>query len=81
MEWLIIIVLVVIGFFFLRSRGKKADLSMLPKQFVVFDLETTGLDPLKHEIIEIGAVKVNRDSDNHTTFQALIKPVKKVPKR
>ncbi len=81
MEWLIAISLVVIGYFFLRSRGKKADLSMLPEQFVVFDLETTGLNPTKHEIIEIGAVKVNRDSNNHTTFQALVKPSKKVPKK
>jgi len=53
---------------------------MLPEQFVVLDLETTGLDPSKHEIIEIGAVKVNRNSNNHATFQALIKPSKKIPK-
>ena len=54
---------------------------MLPEQFIVLDLETTGLDAIKHEIIEIGAVKVNRGSNNHTTFQALIKPSKKVPKK
>lgn len=80
MEWLIFIVIIVFGYLYLRSKGKKADLSMLPEQFVVLDLETTGLDPMTHEIIEIGAVKVNRDSINHTTFQALIKPSKKVPK-
>lgn len=66
--------------YFLLEKGK-VDLSILPEQFVVFDLETTGLDPLKHEIIEIGAVKVNRDSNNHMTFQALIKPSRKVPKK
>ncbi len=34
-----------------------------------------------HEIIEIGAIKVNRDSINHTAFQALIKPNKNIPKK
>lgn len=93
MAWLIIIVLIVaaVGFyFFFQSRERKADLpalpkqvdlSMLPEQFVIVDLETTGLDPSKHEIIEIGAIKVNRDSINHTTFQALLKPNKKIPKK
>ncbi len=81
MEWLIILILVVGAYLFFRSRGRKADLSMLPEQFVVLDLETTGLDPTKHEIIEIGAVKVTRDSNKHVTFQALIKPSKKIPKK
>ena len=30
------------------------------KSYVCFDLETTGLDPLYNEIIEIGALKVRR---------------------
>ena len=81
MEWLIVFGVVVVGYFFLRSREKMADLSMLPEQFIVLDLETTGLSPTKNEIIEVGAVKVNRDSNNHTTFQALVKPSKKVPKK
>jgi len=53
----------------------------LPEQFVVFDLETTGLDPEKHEIIEIGAIRVNRDSDCHETFEVLVKPQKRITKR
>jgi DNA polymerase III epsilon subunit family exonuclease len=36
------------------------------------------LDSEKHEIIEIGAVRVNRDSTMHTTFTALVKPEKKL---
>jgi DNA polymerase III epsilon subunit family exonuclease len=57
------------------------DLSMLPERFIVFDLETTGLNPNMHEIIEFGAIRVNRDANNHATFQALVKPERKVPKR
>lgn len=52
----------------------KPDLSMLPERFIVFDFETTGLDPEKHEIIEIGAIRVNRDSDLHDTFSTLVIP-------
>jgi DNA polymerase III subunit epsilon len=57
------------------------DLSMLPRQFVVLDLETTGLDPAKHEIIEFGAIRANRDSDKHDAFQALVRPKRKIPRR
>lgn len=61
--------------------SSSADLSALPERFIIFDLETTGLDPAKHEIIEIGAIRVNRDSEDHETFQALVKPKKRITKR
>lgn len=48
---------------------------------MVFDLETTGLQPESDEIIEIGAIRVNRGSDEHTSFQALVQPRKKIPKK
>ena len=66
---------------FKRPANHKVDLSHLPARFVVFDLETSGLDPERHEIIEIAAIRVNRDATNHETFQTLVKPKKKVPKR
>jgi hypothetical protein len=53
----------------------------VPERFVVFDLETTGLDPASHEIIEIGAIKVHRDSARHDGFQCLVKPKKRISKR
>lgn len=81
MSWIVVIIIVIGGYIFIRLRHKKADLSMLPSHFIVFDLETTGLSPSKNEIIEIGAIKVNRNSNNHTTFQALIKPKGKIPKK
>ncbi len=82
MEWiLLILVVVALGFYF-KSRAKSTSrISHLPERFVVFDLETTGLNPEKHEIIEIGAIRVNRDTTDHETFQSLIKPSKKVPKK
>ena len=41
-------------------RKNAAQQKPLP-DFVVFDLETTGLDFLSHEIVEIGAVRVSAD--------------------
>lgn len=82
MLWIVLVIIaVLVAFFLLRQRPQKVDLSVLPEQFVVADIETTGLEPEKHEIIEISAVKVNRDSNIHTTFSSLIKPEKKVPKK
>lgn len=46
--------------------------------YVVFDLETTGLSPFKDEIIEIGAVKVNKEGQIVDTFTTLVKPARPV---
>jgi DNA polymerase III epsilon subunit-like protein len=80
MTWIIIIITIIIYYLYFRhynlKNGKRTDLSFLPKQFVVVDIETTGLNPEKHEIIEIGAVKVNVASDNHDTFTTFIRTTK-----
>jgi DNA polymerase III epsilon subunit family exonuclease len=47
--------------------------------YVVFDLETTGLDATKEEIIEIGACKVV-DGRIDETFSTFVKPSKRIPK-
>lgn len=45
----------------------------LPKDYVVFDIETTGLYPKSDQIIEIGAIKV-RDNEVVEEFDTLVKP-------
>ena len=90
-EYLAVVVLIltagVVYFTYTHARSKRQidnmaeRLSILPEHFVVVDLETTGLDPLRHEIIEIGAIRVNRDSVRHQTFHCFIKPTQKVPKK
>ena len=50
-----------------------------PGTYVVFDLETTGLDATKEEIIEIGACKVVNGRIDET-FSTFVKPSKRIPK-
>lgn len=50
----------------------------IPNEFIVLDLETTGSQPIKDEIIEIGAVKVI-NGNIVSTFNKLIKPRKEIP--
>lgn len=56
------------------SREKKG-LSLLdfPKEYILIDLETTGLSPTYNEIIEISALKI-KDGEIIDTFSELIKP-------
>ncbi len=44
----------------------------LPERFIVFDFETTGLYADQHEIVEIGAIRIHRDSELHDTFQTIV---------
>lgn len=81
MELLILGGLFSLIFYYLKFRKNKIDLSILPEEFIVFDLETTGLNPNTHEIIEIGAVRINKNFDTHISFQALIKPNKNLPSK
>ncbi len=89
---LIVVILVVVAIWFFWRKSKKANnrpnLTVLPRKFVVFDLETTGLKADAHEIIEVGALRVdvdhsdsNEESLNTDTFNALIKPRRSIPKK
>ncbi len=49
--------------------------------YSVIDIETTGLQPSKSEIIEIAAINVGEDGEIEDTFHSLIKPKKAISKR
>ncbi|MGB4458903.1 MAG: exonuclease domain-containing protein, partial [Defluviitoga tunisiensis] len=55
----------------------KDDKYIQEAEYVVFDLETTGLEPALNEIIEIGAVKL-KDMKIVSKFHSLVKPKKPV---
>ena len=42
------------------------------KTYVIFDIETTGFDPIKDQIIEIGGIKINGKGETIDTFQKFI---------
>jgi DNA polymerase III epsilon subunit family exonuclease len=68
--------------FQMSGRAQKSDGSaFLPDEFVVFDLETTGLTAATDEIIEFGAIRVTRNAESHLTFQAIVKPNRKLSAR
>lgn len=50
---------------------------MFKNDFVIVDLETTGLSPVQHEIIEIGAIKVE-NNQVVDTMDIFVKPNKPV---
>lgn len=56
---------------------KGNSLIALDKDYVVFDIETTGLDPRVDEIIEISGVKV-KDDEIVETFSELVKPTHEI---
>lgn len=53
-----------------RTKGRRLD-GYYP-EYVLFDIETTGLSPATDEIIELSAVKVSR-GDIIDTFDTLIR--------
>ena len=52
----------------------------LPSDYIVFDLETTGLSPAYSEIIEIGAVKII-DGKIEDIFQTYVKNTSPIPEK
>ncbi len=60
--------------FLARARGESLD----TLDYVVFDIETTGLDPTVNEITEIGALKL-KGLEVVDMFSSLIKPKNPIP--
>ena len=60
---------------------QQISIDSLPDSFVVFDIETTGLNASQHEIIEIAAIRFKKGRTAHETLQGLVKPMGSVPRR
>ena len=56
---------------------EKEDSPLESATFIVFDLETTGLNPKEDEIIEIGAIKM-KGNEILETFSSFVKPQKEL---
>jgi DNA polymerase III subunit epsilon len=48
--------------------------------FTIFDIETTGLSPVYHRIVELAAVRIDKDG-GQTRFSSLVNPGCKIPMR
>lgn len=53
----------------MKTRGSGG----LPEHYVVLDLETTGLNVQKHQIVELGAIKIEQGREV-AHYQALVRP-------
>ncbi len=61
-----------------RDRSEKGkSLMLFPKDYCVFDLETTGFDPSFDRIVEIGALRV-RSGEVVEEFHSLVNPERKI---
>lgn len=60
-----------------KKPAKGDSLLVIASDYVVLDLETTGLDPVWDDIIEIGIIQV-ADNEIASTFQSLVKPSCKI---
>lgn len=58
---------------------KQSERDEIPDVYVCIDIETTGLDPEKNEILEIGAVR--HEGEKNTYFQQLIRTESKIPEK
>jgi DNA polymerase III subunit epsilon len=57
-----------------------AQTRLVEMTFVALDTETTGLFPIMHRLVEIGAVRFRLDGGELATFQTLINPEMPIPK-
>lgn len=60
-------------------KGSRLDMNLYREEYIVVDLETTGLSPIKgHEIIEIGVTEIKSDKIM-LNYSRLIKPKSIIP--
>jgi|HigsolmetaGSP11D_1036233.scaffolds.fasta_scaffold03521_4 CRISPR-associated protein Cas2 len=63
-----------------KRMSRKGRIHHALDRYIILDVETTGLSPDQHDIIEIGAVKVS-NQQVESTFQALVKIEGKIPQQ
>lgn len=66
--------------FGIKPTARTINFSKYPRHYIVYDLETTGLDPIGDEIIEIGAIEVNNGKEI-ASFSKLTKPIKRISEK
>ena len=83
MEFLTVLIVIAVIAYFVMRKGKtglqQIPIDLLPETFIIFDLETTGLNASRHEIIEVAAIRFKKGTTTHETLQGLVKPKKPVP--
>lgn len=67
-------------FFFPKCSGQASLFGEAAESLVFIDFETTGLDPTRDSIIEIGALKIDSEGYEHT-YQTFIKPKQAVSEK
>ncbi len=68
------------GLIFKLGQGRQQTMEKgFGREYIAFDLETTGRDPRRDEIIEIGAVRVTQGRMGEE-FSALVKPSRSLPR-
>ena len=70
---ILLIIIVYKEAFMSAERNKGSSIIVFPQEYVVFDLETTGLDPNYDNVIEIGAIKY-KNGKEVDRYQSLIQP-------
>ena len=63
----------------LAQGERRTDSNIYPENYVIVDIETSGLSEQKNEIIEIGMLRV-RKGEVVKEFQSLVKPSKRIPR-
>ena len=63
-----------------RTKGAAGQTSEFPADFVVVDVETTGLKPRHHRITEVAIIRVSSDGEK-LVWSSLVNPERRIPRQ